>query len=102
LEIGANALITSGHYVDVVGSFVLGDCSWIAGIGSQFWMHGAGATDRDIRVGRECYVGSAVRFVPGSEIGDNMIVAMGSVVTKKFDVTKAMIGGAPASVLNKD
>jgi acetyltransferase-like isoleucine patch superfamily enzyme len=102
LIIGANTLITSGHYFDVAGSFVLGEGSWIAGIGSQFWTHGAGVIDRDIQIGRGCYLGSAVRFAPGSEIVDNVIVAMGSVVTKKFDVNKAMIGGVPATILKKD
>jgi len=102
LKIGENTQVTSNHYFDVAGSFELGDGSWIAGIGSQFWTHGAGVTNRDIQIGRDCYLGSAVRFAPGSAIGDNVIVAMGSVVTKTFDVTKAMIGGVPASVLKKD
>ena len=102
LQIGANTLITSGHYFDVAGSFVLGDGSWIAGIGSQFWTHGAGVTDRDIRIGSDCYLGSAVRFAPGAGVGDNVIVAMGSVVTKKFETSKAMIGGVPATILKED
>lgn len=102
LQIGAHTVVTSGHYFDVAGSFVLGDSSWIAGIGSQFWTHGAGVTDRDVRIGPDCYIGSAVRFAPGSAVGENVIVAMGSVVTKKFDISKAMIGGMPATVLKKD
>ena len=102
LQLGANTLIASGHYFDVAGSFVLGEGSWIAGIGSQFWTHGAGVTDRDIQIGRNGYVGSAARFAPGTAIGDNVIVAMGSVVTKKFDVSRAMLGGVPATVLKKD
>jgi acetyltransferase-like isoleucine patch superfamily enzyme len=102
LRIGANAVVTSGHYFDVAGSFILGDSSWIAGIGSQFWTHGAGVTDRDIQIGPDCYVGSAVRFAPGSAVGEHVIVAMGSVVTKKFEISKAMVGGVPATVLKKD
>jgi len=102
LKIGANTVITSGLYIDVAGSFVLGDDSWVGAMGSQFWTHGAGVNDRDIRIGRDCYIGSAVRFAPGSAVGDNVIVAMGSVVTKKFDISKAMIGGVPATVLKKD
>ncbi|MFZ5909647.1 MAG: acyltransferase [Chloroflexota bacterium] len=102
LQVGANTLITSGHYFDVAGSFAVGDRSWIAGVGSQFWTHGAGVSDRDIQIGRDCYIGSAVRFAPGSAVGEDVIVAMGSVVTKKFDVNKAMIGGVPATVLKKD
>jgi acetyltransferase-like isoleucine patch superfamily enzyme len=102
LHVGSNTLITSGHYFDVAGSFSLGDSSWIAGVGSQFWTHGAGVTERDIQIGHDCYIGSAVRFAPGSGIGDNVIVAMGSVATKKFDLSKAMIGGVPAEVIKKD
>ena len=102
LQIGANTAITSRHYFDVAGSFVLGDSAWIAGIGSQFWTHGAGVTDRNIEIGPDCFIGSAVRFSPGSVVGENVIVAMGSVVTKKFDISKAMIGGVPATVLKKD
>jgi acetyltransferase-like isoleucine patch superfamily enzyme len=102
LKIGANTLITSGLYADVAGSFVLGDGTWVGAMGSQFWTHGAGVTDRDILIGRDCYIGSAVRFAPGSSVGDNVIVAIGSVVTKKFNISKAMIGGVPAKVLKQD
>jgi acetyltransferase-like isoleucine patch superfamily enzyme len=102
LQIGANTLITSGHYFDVAGSFVLGVGSWIAGIGSQFWTHGAGVIDRNIEIGRDCYISSAVRFAPGSAVGEHVIVAMGSVVTKKFEISKALIRGVPATVLKKD
>jgi acetyltransferase-like isoleucine patch superfamily enzyme len=102
LQIDANTLITSEHYFDLAGSFVLGEGSWIAGMGSQFWTHGAGVTDRDIQIGRDCYLGSAVRFAPGSGVGDHVIVAMGSVVTKRFKLSKAMIGGVPATILKKD
>ena len=48
------------------------------------------------------WLSRAARFAPGSAIGDNVIVAMGSVVTKKFDVSRAMLGGVPATVLKKD
>jgi len=99
LSIEHSALITSNHYFDVAGSFILGSGSWVAGIGSQFWTHGAGVLDRDIRIGSECYLGSAVRFAPGSAIGDAVIVAMGSVVAKKFGESHALIGGVPAAIL---
>ena len=102
LQIGANALLTSGLYADIAGSFVLGSGTWVGAMGSQFWTHGAGVTDRDIHIGNDCYIGSAVRFAPGSGVGDNVIVGMGSVVTKKFDISKAMIGGVPAKVVKKD
>jgi acetyltransferase-like isoleucine patch superfamily enzyme len=83
-ELGIKTLITSNHYFDVVGSFVLGNYSWIAGTGSQFWTHGAGVKDRNITIGEHCYLGSAVRFAPGSSVGDNCIVSLGSIITKRI------------------
>jgi acetyltransferase-like isoleucine patch superfamily enzyme len=102
LELGKNVLITSGHYFDIAGTFKLGDHSWIAGIGSQFWTHGAGVRDRDIMIGENCYVGSAVRFAPGSCIGNQVLVAMGSVVSGALPVDRALVGGVPARVLREN
>lgn len=102
LEIGADTLITSGHHFDVAGKFKLGDRSWVAGIGSQFWTHGVGVRDRDIEIGSDCYLGSAVRFAPGSAIGNNILVAMGSVVSGKIEASNALVGGVPAKVLKEN
>jgi acetyltransferase-like isoleucine patch superfamily enzyme len=102
LEVCKDALITSRHYFDLSGLLVLGERSWIAGIDSQFWTHGAGVQDRDIRIGSDCYIGSAVRFSPGSSIGDQVVVAMGSVVGGVLPENNALIGGVPAKVLKTD
>jgi acetyltransferase-like isoleucine patch superfamily enzyme len=102
LEICDEALITSRHYFDLSGSLVLGERSWIAGIDSQFWTHGAGVKERDVKIGADCYIGSAVRFSPGSSIGDNVIVAMGSVVSSQMTELNALIGGVPAKVLKSN
>ncbi len=102
LEIGADTLITSGHHFDLAGKFKLGDRSWVAGIGSQFWTHGVGVRDRDIEIGSDCYLGSAIRFAPGASIGNNVLVAMGSVVSGKMDVNNALVGGIPAKALKEN
>lgn len=102
LMIGNGALITSSHYFDVAGTFKLGDRSWIAGIGSQFWTHGAGVPERNIEIGNDSYVGSAVRFAPGSAIGNNVLVAMGSVVSGVLNVDNVLVGGVPAKVLKEN
>ena len=102
LELGENTLITSSHYFDLAGTFKLGDRSWIAGTESQFWTHGVGVRDRNIEIGTDCYLGSAVRFAPGSSVGNNILVAMGSVVSAKLDVDNALVGSVPAKLLKEN
>ncbi len=102
LIIEDSTIITSSHYIDVAGSFTLGKNSWIAGIGSQFWTHGANIQDRNIFIGENCYIGSAVRFAPGSSIGNNSLVGLGSIITKKFNSKNVIIAGQPAKIIRKN
>ncbi len=96
---GRNCLINDSHLIDVLGLVSIGDGSWLAGFASQFLTHGAGTMNRDIHIGRDCFLGSAVRFAPGSGVADRTIVALGSVVTKSFTETDVVIGGVPARVI---
>ncbi len=102
LEINEKVLITSDHYFDVAGNISIGQGTWVAGRGSQFWTHGVGVSDRDIHIGESCYLGSAVRFAPGVLIGNKTLVALGSVVTKKFGVNNVLLGGVPATILKEN
>jgi len=102
-EMGKNTRIGLNHHFDVAGAFILGNTSWIGGQGSQFWTHGAGAVDHNIHIGEHCYIGSAVRFAPGSSIGNNIIVGLGSIVTGKFNNDEnAIISGHPAKIVKKN
>lgn len=101
LKIGKNTLITGKHYFDVAGMFYLSDNSWIAGRDSQFWTHGGGIKDKDIIIGRNCYIGSAVRFSPGSKIGNNVLVGLGSVITKKIINDFVIIAGVPGRIVKE-
>ena len=101
-RMGAGAMITGDHYFDVVGGIELGNGSWIAGRSSQFWTHGTKIEDRSISIGSGCYIGSAVRFAPGTKVGNNCLVGLGSVVTKKFEGDNLMIAGMPAKVIKED
>lgn len=98
-ETGRNCLVNESHLIDVLGLVSIGDGSWLAGFASQFLTHGAGTMNRDIRIGRDCFLGSAVRFAPGSGVADRTIVAMGSVVTKFIAETDVVVGGVPARIL---
>jgi acetyltransferase-like isoleucine patch superfamily enzyme len=100
-----NARVTEGHFIDASCGFELGEHSWIAGRGSQFWTHGAEwalVYDRKVAIGDHCYVGSAVRFAPGARIGNHCIVGVGSVVTKRFDGDYLFVAGAPAEIVREN
>ncbi len=51
-----------------------------------------------IKIGNNVFVGYGVTFLPGSEIGDNSIVAAGAVVKGLFP-GGTVIGGVPAKVI---
>jgi acetyltransferase-like isoleucine patch superfamily enzyme len=102
LEIGEDTLITSRHYFDVTGTIELGEGSTIGGIGSQFWTHGPRVKERDIRIGKHCYVGSAAIFGPGAGLADHTMVALGSLVARRFHRRNTVIGGVPAETLRED
>lgn len=101
--LGDKAMITAGHYFDAVGGIRIGEGSWIAGCGSQFWTHGLGVEDRSVVVGRYCYIGSAVRFAPGARVGDLAVVGLGSVVTRDLSPhSQVLIAGVPAGVVREN
>jgi acetyltransferase-like isoleucine patch superfamily enzyme len=99
LHSGHRALILNDHFFDIYGLLSIGDGTWIAGYGSQFWTHGLSVTDRDIVIGSENYLGSAVRFAPGTSIGDRNIIALGSVVLSKIEANDSLISGFPAKAI---
>ncbi len=101
-KIGKKTLITNFHFIDTSGGFELNENSWIAGQSSEFWTHGAGAVDRFISIGKDCYIGSGVKFAPGVVIGNNNLIGLGSILTQKFNVENTLIAGNPAKVMREN
>lgn len=95
-DMGDRTLILNSHFFDIYGRLSIGHESWIAGNGSQFWTHGLSVMDRDISIGEKNYIGSAVRFAPGTSVGNRNIVALGSVVLSKVEASDSLISGIPA------
>jgi acetyltransferase-like isoleucine patch superfamily enzyme len=54
-----------------------------------------------IIIGENCWLGANSVILPGVQIGNNVIVAAGSVVTKSFD-SNLIIGGVPAKLLKNN
>jgi len=55
-------------------------------------------TGRDIVIGRGCFIGSGVIIIGPVEIGNNVIVGAGSVVTKSLQ-SNCFAAGIPAKVI---
>lgn len=52
-----------------------------------------------IKIGDNCFIGQNSLILPGVEIGNNVIVAAGSVVTKSFIQEEIIIAGNPAKII---
>ena len=55
---------------------------------------------KDIVIGSGCWIASGSIIVGGVKIGDNVIVAAGSVITKDIP-SGVMVGGVPAKIIKK-
>jgi acetyltransferase-like isoleucine patch superfamily enzyme len=49
-------------------------------------------------IGKNCWIGSNAVILPGVELGDNVIVGAGAVVTKSFP-ENLKVAGVPAKVI---
>lgn len=56
---------------------------------------------KDVILGEKCWIGMNSVILPGVELGNNTIVAAGSVVTKSFPDGNVVIGGVPAKIIKK-
>ena len=54
------------------------------------------------KIGNHVWVLSRCFITKGTELGNNLIIATGSVVTNKFDTENTMIGGIPAKLIKSD
>ncbi|RZJ50187.1 MAG: hypothetical protein EOO44_16870 [Flavobacterium sp.] len=105
--LGANSRIINNHHFDLWNNIQIGNNTWIAGKGSQFWTHGSIHTklnnkDLSIIIKNDVYVGSACYFAPGVVIESENLIGLGSVVAKSFTENKNIIAGNPANVVKRD
>ena len=99
-ELGENSSIRRFHYFEASGGISIGDNTVVAGRSTLFFSHGISPSNlndvRQIEIGSWCYIGAAVRFLPGAGVSDGTFVGMGSVVTKYHTNPYVLIAGNPA------
>jgi acetyltransferase-like isoleucine patch superfamily enzyme len=101
LRIEDKVLITNAHHFDVAGEILVGECTVIAGIGSQFWTHGNGAEDVNIEIGSDCYIGSSALFCPGGLIAKDTVIGAGAIISKKYKSRSLVITASKNIVREK-
>lgn len=106
-SIGTNSRIINNHYFDLYNNIEIGNNTWIAGKGSQFWTHGSIHTklktkDLSIIIKNDIYVGSASCFAPGVLVESENLVGLGSILSKSFLESKTIIAGNPAVVVKQN
>lgn len=67
---------------------------------SEIPFHAQALSTKEIWIGKNCWLGCNVVFVAGGGIGDNCIVAAGSIVNKRFP-DNVIIAGVPAKIIKK-
>jgi len=110
-EIGKNSSFGAFCYFGAVGGIRVGE-DVIAGENIRFHAENhnysdphqlikdQGVSHKGIRIGNNCWIGSGVVFLDGSEIGNGCVVGANAVITKKF-ADNVVIVGNPGKILKK-
>ena len=107
VKVGKNNFIASRFWDSEPYLITVGNNCQITN-GVKFYTHGGGGSVRKtypkfdtfgkIKIGDYVYIGSGAKIMPGVTIGDNVIVAAGSIVTKSIP-SNVVVGGNPAKYI---
>ena len=98
LDVGAGAVITSGHRIDFTDRVRLGRNVIVGGRNSSLWTHNRQDTS-PIAIGDFCYLGSEVRLAPGAQLPEDCLLGLGSVLTGPIQAPRSLVAGVPAKVV---
>ncbi|MCA5014095.1 MULTISPECIES: acyltransferase [unclassified Enterococcus] len=109
IEIGENSSFAENTFFGAAGGIKIGQ-NVISGQNVRFHSENhkfadldvlireQGVTRKGIKVGDNCWIGSGVVFLDGSEVGSGCVIAANAVVSGKFS-SNEIIGGMPAKKL---
>ena len=109
LVIGQNVGIAANAFIAMRGKVEIGDDTIFGpGVSIHAENHNfkdldtpirlQGATRKGIKIGKNCWIGSKVIILDGVNIGDNVIIGAGAVVTKDIP-SYAIAAGVPAKII---
>ena len=56
---------------------------------------------RPITIGDNCWIGAGAIILPGIQLGDHVVCAAGTVITKSFPEDNILLAGVPAKIVKK-
>jgi len=95
---------SGGCYVQALNGVEIGDDTLIApgvkivSASHDLSDHQSHGSTGPIRIGDRCWLGANAVILPGVELGDEVVVAAGSVVTKSFPA-RTIVAGVPAAAV---
>ncbi len=108
LVLGANVwyqlAVSGGCYVQASNGIEIGDNTLIApgvkiiSANHRLDDHSRSQTADPIRIGSRCWLGANSVILPGVQLGEEVVVGAGAVVTGSF-ASRSIIGGVPARLL---
>lgn len=90
----------SGHITIGLGSYVAPNVGIIT-VNHDLQNLNDHAPAKNVVIGRACWIGMNSVILPGTVLGERVIVGAGSVVTKSFPEGNCVIAGNPARVIRK-
>jgi acetyltransferase-like isoleucine patch superfamily enzyme len=103
MTIGKNVRISLKANLDKTNpkGIIIGDGSYLA-FGATILCHDMSRNYSDnVIIGKNCFIGAQSLILPGVNIGDQAIVAAGSVVTKDVP-SRTIVAGNPAKIIKEN
>jgi acetyltransferase-like isoleucine patch superfamily enzyme len=98
--------VMPGNYIQGSGKIFIGDYTQIAPnvciiSGNHDLYDTRNKINKEVIIGKYCWLGAGVIVLPGVVLGDFTIAAAGSIITKSFIEGYCVIGGNPAKEIKK-
>lgn len=97
IDITRPSLVEIGNNVDMNHNFQIMTHDWASGVFRNVF-HNILPSSGKVKIGNNIYFGTDVIVLKGVTIGDNCVIAAGSIITKNIP-SNSVVAGAPAKVL---
>ena len=104
LVLGAEAAITTRHYIDCTNSVKIGRFTTFAGARSQILTHGIDLhecrqSSKPVTIGEYCFVGAGCVLLAGSMLPDYSVLGASSMLNKRYSEPYFLYAGNPARAI---